>query len=166
MGGFDSDHICGTSARFKCAGSAEFTSSPRRLRVSSRRCRPYASNAVEARASKRETAKLGSNHPAASEPTVQKVTVGPLGSLRRLDALLPRRFAALRQYQPESLLRRHRRQFEHASVFGRFGSVAALQREADGVELFCVFKRHGRRPALVAVVELDRHFSSVFAFMD
>ncbi len=63
-------------------------------------------------------------------------------------------------------LRRHRRQLEHAAVFGGFGDIAALQREPHGLKLTRVVERHSRRPAVVAIMKLDRDFRGVFALVD
>lgn len=47
-----------------------------------------------------------------------------------------------------------------------FGDIATAQREPDGVELARVVSRHRGRPAVIAIVKLDRNFGGVFAFVD
>lgn len=52
------------------------------------------------------------------------------------------------------------------AVFGGFGDIAALQRELHGLKLTRVVERHGRRPAVVAIMKLNRDFRGVFALVD
>src|SRR5450830_1316270 len=72
----------------------------------------------------------------------------------------------MRAFSPFDLFCSDWRQLEHAAVFRRFGDIARAKGKADRVELAGIVSRHGRRPAFVAVEQVNRDLGGIFAFVD
>src|ERR1039458_5408231 len=82
---------------------------------------------------------------------------------RRVIVALGGRMGA---FSPFNLFCSNGRPLEQAAVFRRFGDIARAKGKADRVELAGIVSRHGRRPAFVAVEQVNRDLGGIFAFVD